>query len=79
MRKLDPNIPLRPRTNSEDIDRWNPATFGLQAHRLGLAHMVGHGHMIVTRYGWLRCVTQTHHAQRAEFWWFLPSLCMYGV
>lgn len=49
MRKLDPNIPLRPRCDGEDIDRWSPATFSLQAHRLGLAHMVGHGHMIVTR------------------------------
>lgn len=51
MRKLDPTIPLRVRDNSEDIDRWSPDTFSLQAHRLGLAHMVGHGHMIVTRCG----------------------------
>jgi hypothetical protein len=47
MRKLDPKVPLHPRDDG-GIGRWNPTIFSLQAHRLGLARMVGHGHIIVT-------------------------------
>jgi hypothetical protein len=47
MRKLDPKVPLHPHDGG-DIGRWNPTTFSLQAHRLGLSHMAGHGHMLVT-------------------------------
>lgn len=47
MRKLDPKVPLHPRDDG-GIGRWNPTSFSLQAHRLGLARMVGHGHMLVT-------------------------------
>lgn len=47
MRKLDPKVPLHARDDG-GVGRWSPTTFSLQAHRLGLSHMVGHGHMIIT-------------------------------
>ncbi|KAF6263286.1 hypothetical protein COO60DRAFT_488362 [Scenedesmus sp. NREL 46B-D3] len=47
MRKLDPRARRAPRDDA-NVDTWNPATFSLQVHRLGLQQMVGWGHLMVT-------------------------------
>lgn len=48
MRKLDPKCRKEPRADDANISHWNPTTFSLQVHRLGLQHMVAGGHMLVT-------------------------------
>jgi hypothetical protein len=47
LRRLDPKIRLAPRDDA-NLSRWDPPTFSLQLHRLGLMHLAGSGTLLVS-------------------------------